>query len=131
MKKITVQTIKDKDKAKTLAEMLCRFYNYDVVVNITDDLFKITNSSNNRWDDVLISLSESEDNYTYLYFWENGEKEMNLAACLSRYVNAVPNPLPSTYFLVNHIDAVFCKIELGKETNVVDIAKGIHTFFEE
>lgn len=131
MRKLTIHPATNIKKAKKLAKILGHEYGYDVAVCTTDDIMQIVNKSNNRWDDILISLNESEDNYTYIYFWENGTKEMDLAACIAMHVNSIPNPIPSTNFLVSHADAIYCNIEIGKETDIKDIAEGIHAFFQE
>ena len=131
MKKITIHTVNELDKANELAATLFERYKYDIIVHRTDNILDIATKSNNRWDDILISLEESEDNYTYLYIWENGKDEMDLVASISMYVNTVPVAIPSSYYLVNITDAIYCKIELGKSSSIEDIAEGIHAFFKD
>lgn len=130
MKKITVHTVNEIDKANELASILFEKYKYDVIVHSTDDIFNIVIKSNNRWDDLLISIEKSEDNFTYLYIWENGKDEADLIASISMYVNSIPIAVPSSYYLVNNSDALYCKVELGKLVDLEDLAEGIHTFFK-
>ena len=128
MKKITVHSINNMRKAHNLAVILRDKYHYNVGINIDDDCYKIISLSNDKWDDVVISIEKSEDNYNYLYIWEEGKEEMKLASNIGKYTNFIPISLPANDFFVNGLDAIYIRLELGKETSVEDIAKGIHSY---
>ena len=130
MKKITIHTVEDENLANKLAKTFDCLYHYDVVTCITDDAYEVFKESNNRHDDILISISMSEDNYTYLYFWESGVNEMKLASYLNKHILLIPNALPSSDFISKNADAIYMKIELGKGVSPIDIAKGVYEFFE-
>lgn len=131
MKKITIHTVNDENLANKLRKTFNCLYHYDVVTCITDDAYEVFRESNNRHDDILISISMSEDNYTYLYFWENGINEMQLASCLNKHILVIPNALPSSDFICKNTDAIYMKIELGKGVSPIDVAKGVYEFFED
>ena len=130
MKKITIHTVNDEILANKLAKTFDCLYHYDVVTCITDDAYEVFKESNNRHDDILISISMSEDNYTYLYFWESGVNEMKLASYLNKHILLIPNALPSNDFISKNADAIYMRIELGKDVSPIDIAKGVYEFFE-
>lgn len=130
MKKITIHTINDEILANKLAKTFDCLYHYDIVTCITDDAYEVFKESNNRHDDILISISMSEDNYTYLYFWESGVNEMKLASYLNKHIVLIPNALPSSDFISKNTDAIYMKIELGKGVSPIDVAKGVYEFFE-
>lgn len=130
MKKITIHTVEDEILANKLAKTFECLYRYDTVTCITDDAYEVFRESNNRHDDMLISISMSEDNYTYLYFWESGVNEMKLASYLNKHIVIIPNALPSSDFISKNADAIYMKIELGKGVSPIDVAKGVYEFFE-
>ena len=130
MKKITIHTVEDEILANKLAKTFDCLYHYDTVTCITDDAYEVFKESNNRHDDILISINMSEDNYTYLYFWESGVNEMKLASYLNKHILLIPNALPSNDFISKNADAIYMKIELGKGVSPIDIAKGVYEFFE-
>ena len=72
----------------------------------------------------------SEDNYTYLYFWESGVNEMKLASYLNKHIVIIPNALSSSDFISKNADAIYMRIELGKGVSPIDVAKGVYEFFE-
>jgi hypothetical protein len=130
MRKITIHTVNDEILANKLVKTFDCLYHYDTVTCITDDAYEVFRESNNRHDDILISISVSEDNYTYLYFWESGVNEMKLASYLNKHILLIPNALPSSDFISKNADAIYMKIELGKGVSPIDIAKGVYEFFE-
>ena len=131
MKKITIHTVEDEILANKLAKTFDCLYHYDTVTCITDDAYEVFKESNNRHDDILISINMSEDNYTYLYFWESGVNEMKLASYLNKHILLIPNALPSNDFISKNADAIYMRIELGKDVSPIDIAKGVYEFFED
>lgn len=130
MKKITIHTVNDEILANKLVKTFDCLYHYNAVTCITDDAYEVFRESNNRHDDMLISISISEDNYTYLYFWESGVNEMKLASYLNKHIVLIPNALPSSDFISKNADAIYMKIELGKGVSPIDVAKGVYEFFE-
>jgi len=130
MKKITIHTVNDENLANKLAKTFDCLYHYDTVTCITDDAYEVFKESNNRHDDILISISMSEDNYTYLYFWESGVNEMKLASYLNKHIVIIPNALSSSDFISKNADAIYMRIELGKGVSPIDVAKGVYEFFE-
>lgn len=131
MKKITIHTIEDENLANKLAKTFDCLYHYNAITCITDDAYEVFRESNNRHDDILISISMSEDNYTYLYFWESGVNEMKLASYLNKHILLIPNALPSSDFISKNADAIYMRIELGKDVSPIDVAKGVYEFFED
>ena len=130
MKKITIHTINDESLANRLVKTFDCLYNYNAVTCITDDAYDVFKESNNRHDDILISISMSEDNYTYLYFWENGVNEMKLASYLNKHILVIPNALPTNDYISKNTDAIYMKIEIGRDVSPIDIAKGVYEFLE-
>ena len=128
MIKITVHSVNNVRKAHELALILRDTYNHDVAIDVNDNYFNLISASNDRWDNLVISLEESEDNYTYIYFWEDGKDEMNIVGSIAKYVNVIPMPLSNDDYCVKELDALYFKVDLSKNTNLEDIAKGIHSY---
>ena len=70
------------------------------------------------------------DNVFYLYFWENWVNEMKLASYLNKHILVIPNALPTNDYISKNTDAIYMKIEIGRDVSPIDIAKGVYEFLE-